>query len=175
MPNYRRYLRLSLFFLSVVALCSLGTLVTFSALALSACSGSGDDVSDAELGEFAGVWDVRYNFSTDECVMVEGGITGFVDIHSIDQDDSTGIISMSASIDFGEGLEGAATGTNTFEANQVVNGDIFGDGNFCSVEQSISYEATDAGRATTLFSRHIECSDGYVCESRALGEAVRRE
>jgi hypothetical protein len=143
----------------------------FLCLGLSACSG-GDDSADALLSEFSGTWNVRYNLSRDECGLVTSGITGFVDSHFIQQNASQIELDPSGT-SIGGSQKGTLVDSQSFDTTVSGQGDFFGDGGFCAVEQKISYEATGSDTATTLFSRHIECADGFVCDSLATGRADR--
>ncbi len=143
-------------------------LATLLVLSLTNC-GSDDDGFDID---YNGIWDVRYNFSADECQIVEAGVLGFVDQHVIAQ--TGNVIALDSTVGLGFPLNGALREDSSFLAEQQISGDLFGDGTLCSQAQSISYQQTDSDRADSQFVRRISCNDGYVCESRAVGEARRQ-
>ncbi|MBX7137833.1 MAG: hypothetical protein K1X83_07595 [Oligoflexia bacterium] len=151
------------FCLAAVLLCAL-------LLCFTGCGGGGSD----ETGDnsFNGSWDAQLNFIIDDCQIVEPTLAGIVDVHSISQDGAG--ITLESLGGFGESLSGEASADNSrFEVNQLLKGDLFGDGFFCVVRQSYSYERLSREKATVLFKRTLECNDGYLCESRAQGEAER--
>lgn len=147
-------------------------------ISLVACSGGSSDFDDALLGEFAGVWDVRYNTLDDGCAILDGSVLGFVDVHTIEQSGNS--ISLQAPGAFGATLlgntfmSGRVEGGNSFVAESFEAGIDFGDGFFCDALHRISYEATGPGSASTLFLRQLNCIEGISCETRAVGESLRR-
>lgn len=146
------------------------TLAMACLLSISACDGGGGD--STYTGDYAGIWDVRYNLVSDSCQIVEAGLTGFVDSQSINQENLD--ITLDTSVGFGESLSGTLGEDNKFVAIHSINGDIYNDGIPCQVDQSISYKPTSDDRAETLFNRSILCADGFSCETSAVGEAKRR-
>ena len=148
-----------------------GLLFAFVLAAMTGC-GDGDNDFDALLAQYSGIWDVRYNFSEDSCAIVEPGVIGFVDRHVIDQVGSS--ISLESSSGFGLSFSGQVREDNSFVVEQILSGDIFGDGIACDVFQAISYEPTGPDTASSLFVRRLSCEDGYICESRGVGESRRR-
>lgn len=138
---------------------------------LAACAG-GKDSFNALLAEWKGAWDVRYNFSADECGLASEELTGFVDAQEIVQDG--GVVQLESSTGLGVGFDGVIDEQNSFVAEQRISGDLFGDGTQCEVYQSISYEPVAEDEASSFFVRRFNCSDGFSCESRAFGRAIRR-
>ena len=149
----------------LLSICAAATLI------LSSCDGSNGG-PNAFAGEYAGVWDVRYNLSLDDCGIVEAGVFGFVDQHVIDQSGTA--VTLDASSTFGVPLNGDVDAEQNFVADQNFSGDVFGDGTDCAVYQAISYDPVKDDEAESLYVRRISCNDGYVCESRALGQSTRR-
>lgn len=141
-----------------------------SLLILARCNDGGGE--SAFSGEYDGVWDVRYNLTEDSCEIVESGVTGFVDVQNIFQNE--GAITLESSVGFGETFSGTLDANNELLSSQSISGDIYQDGGQCQVQQSISYSPTSDDRADTLFKRDVSCADGYVCSSRAIGAAIRR-
>ena len=139
----------------------------------------GDSDSPSGLPNFSGLWDIRYNFNSDECRIVLGGVPGFVDQHEITQDGgAVTLVSQSGLI--GEG-SGAQREDGSITAEETVEGDIFGVGVPCELYTGITYNSLStkssdgAGdTAQSIFVQTIECADGYVCESQAVGSAVRQ-
>jgi hypothetical protein len=148
-------------------------LALLSAFALSSggCGGGGSDSTFD--GNYAGDWDVRYNLSQDDCGIVESGVIGFVDRHSIIQNGKA--ITLDIASGFGPPLTGEVQSDNTFTAEQLLKGtDFFAGGVFCTIHQAISYQPEDLNKASTLFLREVSCADGFTCVSKGVGESVRR-
>ena len=99
------------------------TSLALIALFISGCNGGSDD--GAFDGVYEGVWDVRYNLSEDGCQIVENGITGFVDRHTIAQSgdqillESSGGFGGELSI-AGDGAAGVTSAAYAATAGSVV-------------------------------------------------------
>ena len=122
---------------------------------------------------FTGVWDIRYNMSIDECQIVLPGVPGFVDQHSIIEDD--GLIELSTQSNLVESDTTSLGEDGSFTVRQQVEGDLFGDGSFCMLENSIHYSNLDHNTASSLFVQEVNCGDGFGCRSEGVGQAQRQE
>lgn len=140
--------------------------------ALCAC-GDGDDDFDALEANYAGAWDLRYNLVQDECGITEEGVFGFTAGHLIDQQGQDVLLQTDTGGFADQPFQGTVRDDGSFLVEQIVEGDIFGDGDSCSHYQAISYEATSEDVASSQFVRRINCASGYVCESTAIGESKR--
>ena len=140
---------------------------------LSACGsgGSDQDELDALAAEYGGTWDVRYNLTVDECGVVDG-VVGIADLHTITQDGNS--LTLQTPNGPEEPFTGAVREDNSFLVEQLLEGDIFNVGLFCTLRQQISYQATSASTASSLYERTITCADGYLCNTHGVGESKRR-
>ncbi len=143
----------------------LSALASFS---IVACNSNNNTTNTSYLG----IWDVRYNLSTDDCQLVTPGITGFVSEHDISElDDGTMILTSNDTFI----TEATATQSDgILTAIEDLSGDLFGDGSFCTQTSSVGYSQLNDNDATTLFEFRLECNDGFLCVSQALGQATRR-
>lgn len=140
---------------------------------LAACGGSSSDNEDTS---FTGVWDVTYNIvrtaGVNSCDWyTSSDVSGFLDIQEINESDvgydlysSNGMIDGSAALD----------PDGVLQVENVTAGDLFGDSTYCVWTSSITYQPVHNNRAENYFHQVITCSDGYKCEERAVGNAVRR-
>lgn len=147
-------------------------LACLSLCLLLGCSDDGTTRVIVVVGDYRGIWDVRYNLTVDDCFLVESGILGFVDVHEIEQQGAS--VTLVASSDSGVPLTGTVREDKSLATEQLLEGDIFGIGLPCQLYQAISYEPTETGTTTSLFIREIACDDGFFCETRGLGESKRR-
>lgn len=134
-------------------------------LAISGCGG-GDSTAS-----YDGTWDVRYNLSTDECLLVTGGITGFLDQITISQSGQDISVESRSQIFSGSTTLAA---DDSFTVHTPVTGDVFQNGSSCTGETVLSFSNRRGDIADTLFSQSIRCSDGMKCVSRGLGTGERQ-
>ncbi|MDZ4787287.1 MAG: hypothetical protein SGJ02_14540 [bacterium] len=145
-------------------------LSAFSLLLIAGCSGNGEN----EKATLPGTWDVRYNFSTDDCQLVTPGLIGFVQEHTIieDQGENSFLITSSDSLIVDTPIVENELGI--FVSEQSNSGDIFGDGSNCTQATRISYQDLKKTSATTLLSYSIDCGASFFCVSEAIGESTKR-
>lgn len=70
-------------------------------------------------------------------------------------------------------MTGAIGEDRSFVAEDGADGELFADGVYCELRESLSYSPTDEDSAATVFTRSIDCADDYHCESSAVGKAIR--
>lgn len=159
------------------------TMMVGLALISTACGGGGSsDVTRVEAPgnervffDYSGVWDVRYNLIKDECRLVFSAIIGVTDQQVITQDGtSITIFGLAGLLDTSNGF---LDESGALVAEHLVQGDVFGNGDFCSFTTSTVYELpedVDENTAKTLLSVTIDCNSGFQCESQGVGVAERQ-
>ncbi len=140
------------------------------AVTLSACNGGNDDHDP--ITDFNGTWDIRYNFIDDGCGIAQQGVLGFVDIHEIEQQDNA--VLLSGTSQAGDPLVGEISEEGTFTVQRGLEGDLLGDGSFCTFSEQITYQSQDDVSATSNYLRKLECTTG-ACTSSAIGSSVIRQ
>ena len=146
-------------------------LATPLVLALAALSLGCSDSSDDQLPA-SGVWDVRFNLTTDECGLVAGDIPGFVDQHQIAE--AGDMLSLSAVSGIFADSPGQRSSNTSFTIEDEIEGDLFGTGVPCLLTASVTYNLKDQNSADTLFVQEINCTDGLSCRSNGPGSAKRQ-
>jgi hypothetical protein len=100
------------------------------------------------------------------------GVPGFVDQHEIAQEGTD------ASFTSGSGLivsdSAAVEEDGSLVAQESTVGDLYGDGTYCEMLTQVSYENLESDAADSMYFQSITCSDGWGCETRALGRSKRR-
>jgi len=146
-------------------------------LILCGCgNGSNDDMS-AKSGEFAGVWDAKYNITFDSCGFLPEGQTGFEDLQNVTQNAT--VFTLRSSIfspvpDQEKTLNGEIDQDFKAHFESDSTEDFFGDGIPCNVNLKISYQPTDDNLVSSLIFQSVSCLDGYACETRAVGGSNRQ-
>ena len=143
-------------------------LIGFLFISLSGCGGGGGgDISDV-----SGTWDVKYGIlGQDDCGLVSADLPGFIDRHTLVDDQ--GVVTLNSQNGFI--VDGTATvdQNHNFLVEQDGVGVPFADGVQCQIFSSIGYTFESNDEANVTLLRQLNCVDGFVCESRAVGTAVR--
>jgi|GEM_PF-3005531 len=137
---------------------------------VSGCNSSSS--GQKAVSDYSGTWDVRYNFTTDDCGLALEGLLGFVDQHFIVQDG--GIISFESQGGLLSSDSARIDSSGALQVEDIQEGDLFGDGSFCSFRVGVSYQDAFDNTATSLFDYTLGCNDGFECSSQAVGQSRRQ-
>jgi len=151
------------------------TFIIALALVLSSCSSGGDSSSDINTKElkpqFAGTWNLTYNVVIDECELTTEGTATFEDTQVVTQDGDD--ITVTSEV-LPVGLyTGAVRGDDSYLAESILEGDLFGIGLFCELIEKIAYNKLESDSAESVYSVQIICDDGSRCDSAIRGAAKR--
>lgn len=124
--------------------------------------------------DFSGVWDVRYNFSVQECQITLDGVPGFVDQHIIEQDSEKLSFSSVSGLISPENSITQVSEDQSLVVEELLTGDIYGIGVYCEHMTMISYAAPSDEKSESLFMRTVWCEDDWSCETRGAGVAERQ-
>lgn len=147
----------------------------FITLLFCSCGGNNDN-GNSTIADYQGIWDLRFNVVSDECQLLFPGLPGFVDIHEITQSGSTVLVTSRSK--YFSMAEGVVNEDGTLQVVGQQEGSFFGPDAICTMTTQVSYSrslSSDDNQAENTFTQTIECSDGTICQSTALGAAVRRE
>lgn len=150
-------------------------LLTIIFLLFPACNSSGGNKANSTAPNYTGSWEALYNLAKDDCFLVSEESTGFTDEAFITQQDSSASVNAIAGLLTTDEAEVREDGTLTAEVFSA--GNIFGDGNYCELEVSVSYDLVADNLADSLFYAGILCNPGTefetYCESTGVGTAER--
>ncbi|MCB0336533.1 MAG: hypothetical protein KDD62_09505 [Bdellovibrionales bacterium] len=139
-----------------------------------ACNGSNSKPTQMTRN-YSGNWEAVYNLAKDDCFLVSEEHTGFTDEASINQAGTVASVNAIGSLLITDSAEVREDGTLLAEVFSA--GDIFGDGNYCELQVSVSYDLVDTDVAESLFYTGILCNPGTdfetYCESTGVGSAER--
>ena len=147
----------------------LQTLIVSLTILLTSCGGSSS--GEFVLPLFGGEWRLSYNVVQDDCGLVSEDGIFFLDNQSIEQSDM-GVTVTSEQLPLGT-YTGMTRGSDSFLAEALQEGDLFGDGVFCQLSEDLAYNDLDGDTASSLYRVRIECADGFVCDSVVRGAAER--
>lgn len=134
------------------------------------CNGR-DSRQPSNKAAFAGAWQATYNLTLDECGLLPEGVFSFSDAFTIAFQDAE------LFVDAESGLFESAPATlrpdGSLSIAALLEGDLFGDGIFCSYSNSVSLLSLQHNASDALFVQRLSCADGYLCESHGVGKALR--
>lgn len=133
--------------------------------------GSSSSGSTTLRVDFNGTWVATFNIIVDSCGIVDEDVLSFEDEHTIVQDGSA--LSLAAAQLIVSEYSGTSRSDSSFDVSGILDGDIFGDGSFCTLSEEVSYEANSQDEATAIYTLKLSCSDGFACSSSARGLASR--
>jgi len=145
-----------------------------SCLAFSLIIGCGDGSSGTRTERAAppyhGVWNLNYDVLIDECGLVEKGQNAFVDIQTVNQTDSQ-LTVMSKNLSQNE-YTGEVRKDGSLEVSTSQNGDLFGDGINCSLEEALAYNNLFNNEVSSLYDLRLKCDDGSYCVTALRGTGI---
>lgn len=150
-------------------------LLILSTLSFCSCGGSGGGDSAPTVKNslnFTGDWDVLYDVLLDECGLVEEGTSAFEDMHQVTESGESVVLASSALP--GGVFEGMRRADDSFEVSVFFDGDLFGDGIYCSLSEELAYNDVSSDTAKSLYRIRLACDDGFVCDSALTGMVTRQ-
>ncbi len=135
----------------------------------AACNGRGSGTVVINQ-DYSGTWELIFNLSSDECGVLAEDSFSFSDQHIITQDTGAFLVDAESGQFTSSAAQVRDDGSLLIEEN--LEGDLFGDGIFCSYTNAVSYLDRRGDTADTLFLQRLNCADGFLCESRGIGQAT---
>lgn len=145
-------------------------LLLLTSLLCVACNGR-DSKSINTFQDYPGNWQLVVNLTLDECGVLPEDVFSFTDDVTIQEQQDRLLVDAESGFFASTPGELRQDGSLIIEDSQ--EGDLFGDGIFCSYSNSLSYLNLEHGSSDALFVQRLSCADGYICESHGVGKATQ--
>ena len=137
----------------------------------SACGGSSHHRETVlPIGEWNNITKIIISDEVHNCMAVSPDNFTFEDFQTIEQveEDTYMITSNIGMID----AFGAVDDNNNLTFSAEFEGDIFGDGSYCTYQVKLTYIQSGESIYETMYSRNVACDDGYICEDKGIGQST---
>jgi hypothetical protein len=139
--------------------------------------GCGDGSDGKTLEEnalsYSGVWNLEYDVLVDECGLVEKGQNAFTDMQTVVQNGES-IILTSNNLSENQYI-GEVRSDGSLEAGTSQDGDLFGDGIDCQLEEALTYNNHSGSTVSSLYDLRLKCNDGFYCVTALRGVGQKSE